>query len=252
MSKNCKGCIYRRSLRSNNTGQTVCNYLLDTGELRGCPVDNCDKKLTEEDIKMAHKRLTPEQKAGIVRLRFEEGMTVTAIAAKYGICRSTAFNVISEYKNHGYTLPDSNPETAYATDEETERATDDEPCYEVTGDTDIDAYMADRKVKEPASAATETSSEQGSCKDDPENIIPQEAENVKREILPDAVVRAVVDAIEDLNKRIPQIEEQTEAMLRARGRLYTDRAQMRRYLIEHGYRNVLIVLEEDNDGHRKT
>lgn len=96
---------------------------------------------------MANKRLTPEQKAGIVRLRFEEGMTVTAIAAKYGICKTTAFNVISEYKKHGYTLPESEPETAYATDEETERAVDDEPCYEVTGDTDIDAYMADRSKK---------------------------------------------------------------------------------------------------------
>ena len=185
---------------------------------------------------MANKKLTHEQKADMVRLRFEEGMTVAAIAAKYGICKSTAFNVISEYKKHGYTLPESEPEIAYATDEETERATDDEPCYEVTGDTDIDAYMADRSKKEPAPAATETSSEQESCKDDPENV--------KREILPDAVVRAVVDAIEDLNKRIPQIEEQTEAMLRARGRLYTDRAQMRRYLIEHGYRDVLIVLED--------
>ncbi len=199
---------------------------------------------------MANKRLTPEQKAGIVRLRFEEGMTVTAIAAKYGICKSAAYNVLSEYKKHGYTLPESEPETAYATDEETERATDDEPCYEVTGDTDIDAYMADRSKKEPASAATETSSEDDPHEEeyDSENIIPQGTENVKREILPDAVVRAVVDAIEDLNKRIPQIEEQTEAMLRARGRLYTDRAQMRRYLIEHGYRDVLIVLE-DNDGH---
>ena len=197
---------------------------------------------------MANKKLTHEQKADMVRLRFEEGMTVAAIAAKYGICKSTAFNVISEYKKHGYTLPESEPETAYATDEETERAVNDEPCYEVTGDTDIDAYMADRSKKEPAPAATETSSEEVY---DSENIIPQEAENVKREILPDAVVRAVVDAIEDLNKRIPRIEEQTEAMLRARGRLYTDRAQMRRYLIEHGYRDVLIVLE-DNDGHRKT
>lgn len=240
MAKNCKGCIYRRSLRSNNAGQTVCNYLLDTGEVRGCPADKCDKKLTEEDIKMANKKLTPEQKAGIVRLRFEEGMTVTAIAAKYGICKSTAFNVISEYKKHGYTLPESEPETAYATDEETERATDDEPCYEVTGDTDIDAYMADRKEKEPAPAATETSSEEVY---DSENIIPQEAENVKREILPEAVVRAVVDAIEDLNKRLTKMSRQAASIIRARGELDNDRMQMRDYLIKHGYKDVLMVLE---------
>ena len=245
MSKNCKGCIYRRSLRSNNTGQTVCNYLLDTGKVRGCPVDKCDKKLTEEDIKMANKRLTPEQKAGIVRLRFEEGMTVAAIAATYGICKSTAFNVISEYKKHGYTLPESEPETAYATDEETERATDDEPCYEVTGDTDIDAYMADRSKKEPAPAATETSSEEDY---DSQNIIPQEAENVKCEMLPEAVVRAVVGAIRMLNRRIAEIGKQAASLTRARGELDNDRMQMRDYLMKHGYKDVLIVLE-DNDGH---
>ena len=249
MSKNCKGCIYRRPLRSNNTGQTVCNYLLDTGEVRGCPVDNCDKKLTEEDVLMANKKLTPEHKADIIRLRFEEGMTVTAIAAKYGVCKRTAFNVLNEYKKHGYTLPESEPETAYATDEETERAVDDEPCYEVTGDTDIDAYMADRSKKEPAPAATETSSEHGSCENDPENIIPQEAENVKREILPEAVVKAVVDAIEELNWRIAEMSRQAASITRARGELDNDRMQMRDYLIKHGYKDVLMVLEEKNDGH---
>lgn len=246
MSKNCKGCIYRRPLRSNNTGQTVCNYLLDTGELRGCLADNCDKKLTEEDIKMANKKLTPEQKADMVRLRFEEGMTITAIAAKYKVCKSTAFTVINEYKKHGYTLPESEPETAYATDEETERATDDEPCYEVTGDTDIDAYMADRSKKEPAPAATETSSEEVY---DSENIIPQGTENVKHEMLPEAVVKAVVDAIEDLDKRIDEMGKQFASLTRARGELDNDRMQMRDYLIKHGYKDVLMVLEEKNDGH---
>lgn len=244
MAKNCKGCIYRRSLRSNNTGQTVCNYLLDTGKARGCPADKCDKKLTEEDVKMANKRLTPEQKADIVRLRFEEGMTVTAIAAKYKVCKSTAFTVINEYKKHGYTLPESEPETAYATDEETERATDDEPCYEVTGDTDIDAYLADRKVKEPASAATETSSEEVY---DSQNIIPQGTENVKHEMLPEAVVKTIVDAIEKLNKRIAEMGKQIASLTRARGELCNDRMQLRGYLIKHGYKDVLMVLEDKKE-----
>ena len=195
---------------------------------------------------MANKKLTPEQKADMVRLRFEEGMTITAIAAKYKVCKSTAFTVINEYKKHGYTLPESEPETAYATDEETERATDDEPCYEVTGDTDIDAYMADRSKKEPAPAATETSSEEVY---DSENIIPQGTENVKHEMLPEAVVKAVVDAIEDLDKRIDEMGKQFASLTRARGELDNDRMQMRDYLIKHGYKDVLMVLEEKNDGH---
>ena len=174
---------------------------------------------------MANKKLTPEQKADIIRLRFEEGMTVTAIAAKYGICKSTAFNVISEYKKHGYTLPESEPETAYATE-----------------------------AKEPASAATETSSEQGSCKDDPENIIPQEAENVKCEMLPEAVVRAAVDAVRMLNRRIAEIDKKAEGFLKARsqlielkGRLTKDCAQICNYLIKQGYEDVLMVLENKED-----
>ena len=209
------------------------------------------KKLTEEDIKTANKKPTPKQKAGIVRLRFEEGMTVTDIAAKYGLCKTTAFNVLNEYKKHGYTLPESEPETAYVTDEETERAVDDEPCYEVTGDTDIDAYMADRSKKEPAPAATETSSEEVY---DSENIIPQSAENVKREILPEAVVKAVTNAIKVLNKRTIEIDKRVEGLIKARSQLIDvkrqlvkDCVQLCNYLIKYGYKDVLMVLEDKKE-----
>lgn len=39
MNKGCKGCIHRRS--------RVCNYIMDTGELRGCSVQECDKARNE-------------------------------------------------------------------------------------------------------------------------------------------------------------------------------------------------------------
>ena len=164
--------------------------------------------------------------------------------------------MISEYKKHGYTLPESEPETAYATDEETERAVNDEPCYEVTGDTDIDAYMADRKVKEPAPAATETSSEEVY---DSENIIPQNAENVKHEMLPEAVVKAVVVNIKVLNKQVIKIDKRAEELIKTRNqliemkdRLVKDCAQMCSYLIKQGYEDVLMALENkegNNDLH---
>lgn len=65
-------------------------------------------------------------------------------------------------------------------------------------------------------------------------------------------MKAVADAIEDLNKRIAEMSRQAASITRARGELDNDRMQMRDYLIKHGYKDVLMVLEEKNDGHRKT
>ena len=45
MAKTCKGCVYYRSLSENSPNlQHYCNYLLDTGEPRRCPAENCKKK----------------------------------------------------------------------------------------------------------------------------------------------------------------------------------------------------------------
>jgi hypothetical protein len=41
----CKGCGHYRTYSGNYTkGERGCHYLLDTGEPRGCPVENCTKK----------------------------------------------------------------------------------------------------------------------------------------------------------------------------------------------------------------
>ena len=54
-SKNsCAGCFYWRDIGRCNH-QKCCHYMLMTGELRGCSVDNCDKKLVvskSDDTKM--------------------------------------------------------------------------------------------------------------------------------------------------------------------------------------------------------
>lgn len=39
----CKGCIYRRVMTVGNA-MKICWYALDTGQIRGCPPDQCDKK----------------------------------------------------------------------------------------------------------------------------------------------------------------------------------------------------------------
>lgn len=46
----CKGCLYRRPIGSNQN-YTICHYLLDTGKVRGCPVEHCDKKVVRKRVR---------------------------------------------------------------------------------------------------------------------------------------------------------------------------------------------------------
>lgn len=124
---------------------------------------------------MAKKKcLTPEQKAEIIKLR-EEGVRVSKIAERFDVIENTIYTVLKKYKEHEEQIADEIHDRAIS-----EVADDDHVCYEVTGDTDIDAYMSDRKVEEPAPAATEASSEQEIvCENIPADIIPEKAHIVK-------------------------------------------------------------------------
>lgn len=56
--KCCEGCLYSRPLfcRRESTG-FMCHYLYDTGQLRGCDPEKCDKK----------KVVSPEEKKEYLR-----------------------------------------------------------------------------------------------------------------------------------------------------------------------------------------
>lgn len=199
MADICKGCVYYRSLSENSPNlQPYCNYLLDTGEPRGCPAKNCNKKISMEEYM---KRLTQEQKQEIIRMRIEGNVPVKTIAEKFHVSKSSIFNIVSEWKKHGESAM-SEEEIKNELHEQTisEAADDDYVCYEVTGDMDIEAYMADRNVKEPAPAATEASSKQENCVEVPNDIIPPKAQIVKH-VIPDAVKEACrvrLDYLKDL------------------------------------------------------
>lgn len=87
--------------------------------------------------------------------------------------------------------------------------------YEVTADTDIEAYMADRNKKEPATAATETGSEQEICENIPADIIPENHGDVKpshsfSNLAAKAIwneINALRDEAAALEEREAQIEE---------------------------------------------
>lgn len=40
----CLGCAHYRPLNEVRSGSRACHYILDTGESRGCPPENCTKK----------------------------------------------------------------------------------------------------------------------------------------------------------------------------------------------------------------
>ena len=161
MADTCRGCVYYRSLSENSPNlQHYCNYLLDTGEPRRCPAENCEKKLTLEE---AMKKLTSEDKQEIIRLRVEDNVPVKLIAEKFHVSKSAVFNIISEWKKHG--------ESAISNDE-----------------------------KEPDTVAPVTDSEQENvCENIPADIITENEENVKPDdILPCAVVDAVANEMDRL------------------------------------------------------
>ena len=135
----------------------------------------------------AKAKLTEEQKRSIVT-EAQAGAKVGELAAKYNIGKSSIYNVIADYKEHG--------ERAFsepAADEETETQTVD-------------------TEKEPETAATETGSEQENCIDIPADIIPESEENVKtvseekeekdEPLIPESVVEACWARINDLRTQI--------------------------------------------------
>ena len=206
MAKSCKGCVYYRSLSENSPYlQHYCNYLLDTGEPRRCPAENCEKKLTLEE---AMKKLTSEDKQEIIRLRVEDNVPAKTIAEKFHVSKSAVFNIVSEWKKHG--------ESAISDDE-----------------------------KEPDTVAPVTDSEQENvCENIPADIIPEKAENVKADdILPCAVVDAVANEIDRLYDRLTECDREMQKIRDARANAENDLNELKAFLKKHGYGDVVKTLD---------
>lgn len=180
MNNICKSCKY--AFYYSKGAAPGCNYINVTGNTRGCdPGAGCtryengtpeelarerrDKAATRtikersrkkklsgdkpqnmirKEERKQMKKLTEENKREIITLR-ASGMKVTEIAQKFGVDKTSVYNVIKNYKDHG--------ESAFEADTDTE--------------------------KEPAAAATVTDSEQETCEVIPADIISDTEENVK-------------------------------------------------------------------------
>lgn len=238
MADTCRGCVYYRPL-SRGEPTLCCHYALDNERLRDCPAENCDKKLTKEE---AMKKLTQDDKQEIIRLRVEENVPVKLIAEKFHVSKSAVFNIIAEWKKHGDSAI-SEEEIINELHERTisEAADDDHVCYEVTGDTDIEAYMADRNEKEPDTVAPVTDSEQEDLVDVPADIVPQEMENVKPvdDLLPCAVVNAVANEMDRLYDRLTECDREMQKIRDARESVAKSLLELRAFLKKNGYGDVV-------------
>ena len=206
MADTCRGCVYYRSLSENNPNlQHYCNYLLDTGETRRCPAENCKKKISMEEYM---KKITQEQKQEIIRLRIEGNVPVKAIAEKFHLSKSAVFNIISKWKEHG--------ESAISNDE-----------------------------KEPDTAATVTDSEQEDvCENIPADIIPEKSENVKPDdILPCAVVDAVANEIDRLYDRLTECDRKVQEIKDARENAAKSLLELKAFLKKNGFGDIIKALD---------
>ena len=130
----------------------------------------------KEEAEMPRITLTEEDKRSIVTAN-QAGASVTELAAKYNIAKGTVYNIVSEFKKRGETA--------------------------LSGETEIETK------EEPATAATETGSEQEICDNIPADIIPETEENVKPEseendepLIPQSVIEACWARVDDLRHQI--------------------------------------------------
>ena len=132
-------------------------------------------KNNKEEAEM--QKLTEENKRSIVTAN-SAGATVTSLAEKYNVSKSAIYNVIKDFNKRGETA--------------------------LSGETEVETK------EEPATAATETGSEQEIVEAIPADIIPETEENVKPEsenaepLIPQSVIEACWARVDDLRHQIAQ------------------------------------------------
>lgn len=128
----------------------------------------------KEEAEMPRITLTEEDKRNIVTAT-QAGATAKELAEKYGVAKGTIWNIVSEWKKRGETA--------------------------LSGETEVETK------EEPATAATETGSEQEMCDDIPAPIVTPSEENVKpviSQVIPQAVIEACWGRKSELEEQIAQ------------------------------------------------
>ena len=148
------------------------------------------------------KRLTHEEKQEIIRLRVEDNVPAKAIAEKFGVTKGAVFNIVSEWKKHG------------------------------------DSVISDDE-KEPDTVAAVSDSEQEDLVDVPADIVPQETDDVKEDLLPCAVVDAIADQIDRLFDKLAECDRKVQEIQTARDNAESDLKELKAFLKKNGYGDVV-------------
>lgn len=121
----------------------------------------------EENEMAKSPKFSAEEKRSIVT-EYNSGATMARVAEKHGTVKSTVYNIVQEYKKHGEA-----------------------------------AFEGAEAEKEPATAATVTSSEQETCDNIPADIVSPSEENVKSTpAIPQSVKEACWERIANLKEQI--------------------------------------------------
>ncbi len=180
--RHCIGCYYYHSLDGSGHGTKACHYLLDTGNTRGCSPENCVRKISEGGIEM--QKLTETDKRNIVAAR-QAGTKVTELAKQYDVDKSSIYNVLKAWEKSSES---TFSEAAADNDIDAEEIACEfhgTPPVSVDCDTDIEAFnkawedYRKETEKEPASAATDTSSNAENIDTVSTDIVPENPGNVK-------------------------------------------------------------------------
>ena len=189
MAAGCKGCSHYRPL-AENCNTKYCNYLLDTGKSRGCPVNNCIHHTKYHKGEDPMPKIISQDKIDEVRAMRAQGIPVAEIEKLTGV----SHNCISKY-----TKDMKNPAAAATT------AGEESVTYEKLSDDIIASSYGNVK---PLEEATETPSESEdkpdvkTYEDSPETSADEGTAGTAEKSVPPAVVEACLARIEHLSSEI--------------------------------------------------
>ena len=201
MAAGCKGCMHYRPL-GGNCDTKYCNYLLDTGKSRGCPVNNCihHTKYHKEDNPMP-KAIT-QDKIDEIRAMREQGISVEEIEKLTGV----SHNSISKY-----TKDMKNPAAAATT------AGQESVTYEKLSDDIISSSYGNVKpLEEPTETLTvsEDKPDVKTYEHIPETSAEESTEGTAARNVPFSVIVACIGRISDLNERLKDYEKMSASIKR--------------------------------------
>ena len=201
MAAGCKGCMHYRPL-GGNCNTKYCNYLLDTGKSRGCPVNNCihHTKYHKEDNPMP-KAIT-QDKIDEIRAMREQGISVEEIEKLTGVSHNSISKYTKDMKNPAAAATTTGEESVH---------------FEKLSDDIIASSYGNVKSHEEA---TETPSESGDKPDVetyehiPETSADEGTEGTAARDVPFSVILACITRISDLTTQLHECEKISEGIKR--------------------------------------